>query len=909
MMKKGICYFILISFVLFLSCNSAIFAEGHSAYEMTENFSGYNAENSSYGESNARNSISGTAQTVAQSDKGQWQLSGVWIGAAASDKPGSSYIGTSGKLIVKDQWVRGTSVNFVPNDSASGKSQYFKFVSKRLSDVRACARLMISNDEKTAFEFGFGRSGDSPDTSATNVVKQRTPYFLKRENGTPAKTTSPEGSLWAINTTDNVTWEIWTDEVSISWTVTYRDIIWSGYYKGDDVAQLDDDKKYPFALVTYGDGSNEFDDIVYKCGDAYLSMGEPRNVLYRNVTDIDKPNDNNVVTSVSSYVTRKIICADLKNITANIGLSDDGQTFDNITAQFDENGEWLNTMTERGYRYIKMPDGYNYDSLIILTDVGEDTSFDLPEGKTTQLYAVAHGQVNPEGIKWSSDNLSSITVDDGLISGIRDGSALVTAKLDSVEFKINVRYVGELTYAIENGLVVEYLNSKRPIFSRINNAVSQKNRLELTNALVGDDELSISKIYAIDASGIATLFQESETGFDDFLDRIMTYPAFACENVEDIFYLEAVLNEELVVGRLNNLKDTSLIETVINEYNDIFQLPLTNKYYLAQKNNVLADMSERTFQNMNNLRDIFRQSYVMKNYQNSDSYAYIGQLIEDCSAEIGYDNSKFKNRTSNEKQQMNIYLLKNKNSIVSTEILKASIDSFEPEAEQVKEPSQKSSGSGNYVTLPKVEPITTSSEDQPSVIVEKTELYPDVPIDFWAYEPIRFLTAIKALSGYEDGNFQPDGMVTRAEFIKIMLTSLKIPLEEASAEQEDGEKPFADIIQEDWFYPYMVSAHKNGILMGDLDGRCFPERRITRQEMAVIIYRSVVNQNKTFDKSNDIKEFTDSSLIDEWAFPSVIKLQLAGILSGAENGRFNPTDNATRAEAAKAVYETSLRLR
>ena len=258
---------------------------------------------------------------------------------------------------------------------------------------------------------------------------------------------------------------------------------------------------------------------------------------------------------------------------------------------------------------------------------------------------------------------------------------------------------------------------------------------------------------------------------------------------------------------------------------------------------------------------------------------------------------------------MNIYLLKNKNSIVSTEILKASIDSFEPEAEQVKEPSQKSSGSGNYVTLPKVEPITTSSEDQPSVIVEKTELYPDVPIDFWAYEPIRFLTAIKALSGYEDGNFQPDGMVTRAEFIKIMLTSLKIPLEEASAEQEDGEKPFADIIQEDWFYPYMVSAHKNGILMGDLDGRCFPERRITRQEMAVIIYRSVVNQNKTFDKSNDIKEFTDSSLIDEWAFPSVIKLQLAGILSGAENGRFNPTDNATRAEAAKAVYETSLRLR
>lgn len=72
--------------------------------------------------------------------------------------------------------------------------------------------------------------------------------------------------------------------------------------------------------------------------------------------------------------------------------------------------------------------------------------------------------------------------------------------------------------------------------------------------------------------------------------------------------------------------------------------------------------------------------------------------------------------------------------------------------------------------------------------------------------------------------------------------------------------------------------------------------------MAVIAAKSAYTAGVELAEINAEKEFTDSADIADYARESVAKLQKAGIMSGDENGAFNPRDNATRAQAAQIIY-------
>ena len=100
----------------------------------------------------------------------------------------------------------------------------------------------------------------------------------------------------------------------------------------------------------------------------------------------------------------------------------------------------------------------------------------------------------------------------------------------------------------------------------------------------------------------------------------------------------------------------------------------------------------------------------------------------------------------------------------------------------------------------------------------------------------------------------------------------------------------------DWYTPYIAAAAQNGLVTGREDGTFGVGDNITRQDMAVIIFRALGSN------ASEIHEFTDSADISGYAVEAVSALYNMGIISGYTDGSFGPKDNATRAEAAKMLY-------
>ena len=87
------------------------------------------------------------------------------------------------------------------------------------------------------------------------------------------------------------------------------------------------------------------------------------------------------------------------------------------------------------------------------------------------------------------------------------------------------------------------------------------------------------------------------------------------------------------------------------------------------------------------------------------------------------------------------------------------------------------------------------------------ETFSDVPASHWAYEQIYSLQNTGAISGDGSGNFNPDGNVTREQFLKIVIDALGVPPTDAQIE-------FKDVKKDAWYESYIKTGIANGIVTG-----------------------------------------------------------------------------------------------
>ena len=160
----------------------------------------------------------------------------------------------------------------------------------------------------------------------------------------------------------------------------------------------------------------------------------------------------------------------------------------------------------------------------------------------------------------------------------------------------------------------------------------------------------------------------------------------------------------------------------------------------------------------------------------------------------------------------------------------------------------------------------------------------------WAKAYIDTLSSKKIISGYENGMFYPDKNVTRAEFSKMIALAMDIRPDTASA------SVFHDVSDKDWYKPYVTAMAKNGLING-YNGFFNPDDYITREDMAVIIYRVLKYKGYAM---NSETEFADIISASDYTLEAIAKLGGSRIITGSENN-FRPKDMSTRAETATVL--------
>ncbi|MBJ6361143.1 leucine-rich repeat protein [Paenibacillus sp. GCM10012307] len=168
---------------------------------------------------------------------------------------------------------------------------------------------------------------------------------------------------------------------------------------------------------------------------------------------------------------------------------------------------------------------------------------------------------------------------------------------------------------------------------------------------------------------------------------------------------------------------------------------------------------------------------------------------------------------------------------------------------------------------------------------------------YWAKADVEHLASKLLVNGVAADRFGPVGTITRAEFTALLIRGLGL-----SVKESEGGARFADVPASAWYASAVDAAVASGLVSGIGGGRFAPNDPITREQMAVVIGRALTftghGSGGDGQEGGRLAAFTDRDSISSWAKAAVVQASEVGIIKGIEDGRFAPTEYATRAQAA-----------
>lgn len=169
----------------------------------------------------------------------------------------------------------------------------------------------------------------------------------------------------------------------------------------------------------------------------------------------------------------------------------------------------------------------------------------------------------------------------------------------------------------------------------------------------------------------------------------------------------------------------------------------------------------------------------------------------------------------------------------------------------------------------------------------------DVDKDYWYYDDV--IDAVKKglFNGTGSNTFAPNAPITRGMFITVLYR--------ADGEPEvNATLPFTDIAENSYYAKAVIWAQQNGIVFGVSETEFAPNKNITREQIAAIMFRYA--KYKGYDvsvgESTNILSYTDAEDVSEYAAEAVQYVVGSGLMKGKTETTINPRDKATRAEIA-----------
>lgn len=178
-----------------------------------------------------------------------------------------------------------------------------------------------------------------------------------------------------------------------------------------------------------------------------------------------------------------------------------------------------------------------------------------------------------------------------------------------------------------------------------------------------------------------------------------------------------------------------------------------------------------------------------------------------------------------------------------------------------------------------------------AAVVEPTTGFNDVADKDWFADAVKYVADKGMMNGTSKTTFGPNDSTTRGMIVTVLYRLENEPSAAAAS--------FNDVVSGQYYTDAVAWANANGIVTGYGNGKFGPNDVVTREQLAVILYRYA--QYKKYDVSvgedTNILSYADAQSVSAYAIPAMQWAGGAGIVNGS-NGKLNPQNNATRAEVA-----------
>lgn len=171
--------------------------------------------------------------------------------------------------------------------------------------------------------------------------------------------------------------------------------------------------------------------------------------------------------------------------------------------------------------------------------------------------------------------------------------------------------------------------------------------------------------------------------------------------------------------------------------------------------------------------------------------------------------------------------------------------------------------------------------------------FADVPASAWYYNAVEYVYENGLMSGVSGGRFAPDDTLTRA-----MLVQTLYAMEGRPAAASAG---FADVASGDWYASAVNWAAANGVVSGVSETGFGPNNALTREQLALILYRFAQYKGYDVTGTSDLAAYADGSSVSGWAAEAMSWAVNAGLISGVGGNQIAPTGTASRAQVAQIL--------
>ena len=379
---------------------------------------------------------------------------------------------------------------------------------------------------------------------------------------------------------------------------------------------------------------------------------------------------------------------------------------------------------------------------------------------------------------------------------------------------------------------------------------------------------------------------------------------------------EGFLDENDVNGSLKRLKQLVIVECfnqgkislitkngefLYPEYIDFSQIDkdgvsIYKAYFeiIKDKEAFVNSITGKNAKGREELLDIFAENAFVRAISDpiTGGSGHIKKVLTSENAHrVGIDISEYLSMSEKNKTLLEIDLLKE--NLKTCKEIEEYIKNYKTSGTQGGSNPGGTNGSGNKNNSTTLPPVSENQNNGGENTEKNINPFNDLDSVLWAKEAILNLYNSGTVNGISETEFNPMGKVTREQFTVMLMRAVRI--------QESFEEPeFADVVPGSYYAGYVQSAKDAGIVKGIGENNFGVGTPIKRQDIAVIVMNTLDYIKRTIDVKSEVN-FIDET--EDYAKEAVNYLAGAGIINGFPDNTFRGSQECTRAQAAKLIYE------